>query len=105
MKPYHHFMHTTSLVLAAGAFKLGSALLGRALHHRKYINNAEMEHRRASAYGHLAPLTPEEEDFIEYHESVHSTLLHNSQRVTWLEADPCSDYDPIHPDYIDNLEK
>lgn len=105
MKPYHHFMHTSALVLAAGAFKLGSALLGRALHHRNSINIAEMEQRRASAYGHLEPLTPEEEDFLEYHEGVHSMFEHTSQRVTWLEAEPCSDFDPIHPDYVDNSEK
>ena len=76
MKSYHLFMHTTALCVSAVLFKAASFVLGRAVHHNQRINTLRAK-ERARLFG--------------YH--------------TGNVIDPCSDFDPIHPDYTPYSEK
>ena len=128
MKSYHLFMHTTALALSAVLFKAASAVLGRAVHHKHRLDRLRDAERVRSFgyhgsnvidikmprinYGDVAGtaqiydgirfedelLTEDEEDFMREHGYVVANHF-ATNTIQWTEADPHSDYDPIHPDY------
>lgn len=98
MSRYHHIMLVANLCASAVAFKLASWFLGRAVHHK--------------SFGHHVPttggITFADEDYSDYDPEVQRALFAavtgmypgiGKSETIWTEADPCSDYDPVHPDY------
>jgi len=84
MTSYHRFMHTLSLVLSAGAFRLATRLLDSAIHHKTKLN--------------------EEDDFLYFNEVEPPHFIRPVIDVhpnTWTDAEPewLSGFDPIEPRY------
>lgn len=105
---YHRVMHAAYLVLSAGAFKLGTALLDGAIKHQRKFSTAQNRN-----FGGHAPVTdgvswideywPDEDEYLEFQFALNAHLT--GARVTWIDAEPMSDFDTIHPDYVDHYSQ
>lgn len=114
MKSYHLFMHTTALALSAVLFKGASAVLGAAVTHKQKLDRLRDKERTRSFGYHgsnagsgvhfFDEFTPDEDEFLAAHVAYGNALAGDSKNK-WVDAEPCSDFDPIHPDYVPYLEK
>jgi hypothetical protein len=84
-------MHTAALCASAVLFKCASMALDRAIHHKSEMN----ARARTRSFG-VHPPYEMPPDFLR---------LAPPSANKWVEAEPCSDFDPIHPDYTETYSE
>lgn len=107
MTSYHRLMHTTALCVSAVLFQAASFVLGRAVHH-KYRLDRLRDKERARLFGahHVNDTTGFMTPGTELPQGVPWFRIKDITPLNkWTDADPCSDFDPIHPDYVPYSEK